>query len=388
MISLSNEQMKARDAIKDWYFNSKKPTFFLSGYAGSGKTVCIKNFVSDLNLNPDSESDVLYGSYTGKATLVLKRKGLRQATTIHRMIYIPMEDDQGRVIFKLNNDSILRATKLVILDECSMINDIIAQDLLRFGKKILVIGDPGQLPPIEGSGYFTKNEPDFFLTEIHRQAAENPIIRLATMARNGEKIPFGSFSEKVKHVKPKDVIYDELLNADQIITGTNKTRIELNRDIKSKYKMGKYPIRSGAKLICLKNDHKKGLLNGALFTTTSNECHWSPGKFFTQTLIDDEGRKYPKLDIYVGWFENYDEKVPANIKENELRIKNDLRKKNLCEFDYGYAITVHKSQGSQWDNVFIYDDDCKWGGDKEIRKRWLYTGITRAAEELILMSEK
>ena len=386
MITLSDEQMKARNAIKDWYFNSKKPVFYLAGFAGSGKTVCIKNFVSDCGLNPDSESDVLYGSFTGKATLVLKSKGMKQATTIHRMIYIPQEDEFGRVIFRLNNDSMLRSTKLVVLDECSMINDIIAYDLLRFGVKILVIGDPGQLPPIEGTGAFTKDEPDFFLTEIHRQAAENPIIKLATMARNGERIPFGNFSEHVKHVTAKEIDYEEFLNADQIITGMNETRVKLNKDIKTNYGMGQYPIRAGAKVICLKNDHKKGLLNGMLFTTTSNDCHWSPGKFFTQSLIDDDGRKYPKLDIYVGWFENYNEKKTLNIKENDLRIKSDMRKKNLAEFDYGYAITVHKSQGSQWDNVFIYDDKCRWGGDTEIRKKWLYTGITRAAEQLTILS--
>ena len=81
--------------------------------------------------------------------------------------------------------------RLIVLDEVSMVGDQMACDLMSFGKPILVVGDPGQLPPIQGEGAFTKDMPDVMLTEIHRQAAESAVIRLATMARQGEPIGFG-----------------------------------------------------------------------------------------------------------------------------------------------------------------------------------------------------
>ena len=324
MVTLSDEQVKARNAIKNWYFNEPtQKTFYLAGYAGSGKTTIAKPIVADLKLDPDAENDVLYGSYTGKAAVVLKKKGMRQSTTIHRMIYKPIEEDSGKVSFMLNYESVLKATKLVVLDECSMIDDNMAKDLLTFGKKILVIGDPGQLPPVKGEGAFTNRDPDFFLTEIHRQAAENPIIRLATMARMGQKIPYSDYGDGIQHVNFKNMDYDNFIKSDQILTGKNETRMKLNVDIRSHYGFDKYPLKNGAKLICLKNQHKLGLLNGMLFTTnnaSNAKCHWSPGKFFTQSFLDDDGNKYPNLDVYIGHFDNYDK----NTQEMKDRLEKSF----------------------------------------------------------------
>jgi exodeoxyribonuclease-5 len=75
--------------------------------------------------------------------------------------------------FMLNPGSMLREAKLLVLDEVSMVGDEMAHDLLSFGKPILVLGDPGQLPPVRGEGAFTKVQPDVMLTEVHRQGAHD-----------------------------------------------------------------------------------------------------------------------------------------------------------------------------------------------------------------------
>lgn len=93
--------------------------------------------------------------------------------------------------FTLNPDSIVGDAKLVIVDECSMVGEVLASDLLSFGTKVLVLGDPAQLPPVDGAGYFTSKPPDFILTEIHLQAAENPIIRMSMDVREGKKAQTG-----------------------------------------------------------------------------------------------------------------------------------------------------------------------------------------------------
>ena len=95
--------------------------------------------------------------------------------------------------FALNPKSDAAYAKLIVLDEVSMVGEEMARDLMSFGKPILVLGDPGQLPPIQGEGAFTKDAPDIMLTEIHRQASESAIIRLATMARQGQPIGFGQY---------------------------------------------------------------------------------------------------------------------------------------------------------------------------------------------------
>src|SRR5437660_760849 len=118
--------------------------------------------------------------------------------TIHSMIYKPIEDDDGNVTFVLAPDTPAADARLIVLDEVSMVDDEIAADVRSYGKKILVIGDPGQLPPVRGQGAFTRRKPDVFLSEIHRQAADSPIIRLATMARKGEAVPPGDYGPDVK----------------------------------------------------------------------------------------------------------------------------------------------------------------------------------------------
>lgn len=385
MINPTNEQKQAIDAIKKWYKDRySRQYFYMAGYAGTGKTSLVPVIVDALGLDPYNPNNVLYGSYTGKAALVLRKKGLHDATTIHSMIYIAIEDQETKqVYFDLNPVSQVCDTKLIILDECSMIDEKIAEDLMSFGKKILVIGDPGQLPPVNGHGVFTRQQPDFFLEEIHRQAAENPIIRIATYARLGEKIPFGNYDNKVFKIKHDDLKFEAMLEYDQILTGKNITRQTLNKSFKDNFGYTNVlPTSSGAKLVCLKNNHNVGVLNGMLFFTMADNCNINTkGKKFTQTLINDDGKLFKNIKIFTGYFNYYNTKMDKKAQETEI-----WNHRRLCHFDWGYALTVHKSQGSQWENVLCYDDGFGMM-DRELRSQWLYTAITRASENLLIASK-
>ena len=241
-ITLSRAQQQAVDQLKSWYKSpDKKPVFRIFGYAGSGKSTIVTYALTELGIGPHEcggETGFLAATFTGKAALVMTRKGT-PASTIHSLIYrvseatkaeidklkkdiaeikaklpnlgpgerMPEESrlwslelrlaDIHKPKFVLNEDSIVRDAKLIVLDEVSMVGEEMARDLLAFGKPILVLGDPGQLPPIKGDGAFTRAPPDVMLTEIHRQAGESAIIRLATMARQGQPIPHGEHDAHV-----------------------------------------------------------------------------------------------------------------------------------------------------------------------------------------------
>jgi exodeoxyribonuclease-5 len=171
--------------------------------------------------------------------------------------------------FTLNPQSDAALTKLIVLDEVSMVDEEMARDLMSFRKPILVLGDPGQLPPIKGEGAFTRDAPDVMLTEIHRQAEESAIIRLATMARQGEAIGFGQYDAHVAKMRKMDVTPEQALRGGQVICGRNATRFDLNNALRRAAGFGGAGILPSGpleKIICLKNQNELGLINGMFIT--------------------------------------------------------------------------------------------------------------------------
>ena len=182
----SAQQEKALGAVADWITEKRGPQVFrLFGYAGTGKTTLARHIAENV------EGEVQFGAYTGKAALVLRSKGCGEARTIHSMIYRPKDMDSEEPSFVLNEDSPASKASLIVIDECSMVDEDLGRDLLSFGKKVLVLGDPAQLPPVKGGGFFTEHEPDCMLTDVHRQAADNPIVRLSMQVRAGERLSIG-----------------------------------------------------------------------------------------------------------------------------------------------------------------------------------------------------
>ena len=177
----SPQQSAALILVRKWLKDKRGPqVFHLFGFAGVGKSELAKEIATFVNL------DVAFVGYTGKSCLVMRRKGCHDASTIHSSIYKLIEDVDGESnepMFELNPDSIFALRQLVICDEMSMVNEDVGRDMLSFGTKILVLGDPMQLRPIRGTGFFNVEKPEVMLTEIHRQAADNPIIRMSMEVR-------------------------------------------------------------------------------------------------------------------------------------------------------------------------------------------------------------
>ncbi|MGH7250084.1 MAG: ATP-dependent DNA helicase, partial [Minisyncoccia bacterium] len=258
-MELSKQQDDAILRVKEWYEQSEEQVFRLFGYAGSGKTTLAKHFAESI------DSQTLFAAFTGKAAHVLRTKGC-DASTIHGLIYRLLKEEGKKPIFGLNReDSDLLWADLLILDEVSMVNEEIGQDLLSYGKKILVLGDPAQLPPISGTGFFTEAEPDFLLTEIHRQAQDNPIIKLATSIRAGRMPLAGKYGEsEVQFGMGRDLV----MSASILLVGRNSTRKESNFRARAIKGFQEALPQVGDKLVCLRNNRQEGLMNGTTWQVT------------------------------------------------------------------------------------------------------------------------
>ena len=309
----SPQQDAALKAVADWLRRGDRPVFRLFGYAGTGKTTLAKHIAENV------DGEVAFGAYTGKAALVLRTKGCTEASTIHSMIYRSRESDENGPQFVLNRQSPASKADLIIIDECSMVDEELGRDLLSFGQPVLVLGDPAQLPPVKGGGFFTDGEPDVMLTEVHRQAKDNPIIHLSMQVREGGRLEPGTYGES-RIIRRREIDANVVMAADQVLVGLNKTRRLYNTRLRELNGYRDPMPAAGEKLVCLRN--------------------------------------------------GTEEEVPF-----VLRKESD-------EFTYGYALTVHKAQGSQWDDLVLFDESYAF---REHRSRWLYTALTRAAEKVTVV---
>src|SRR4051794_21885863 len=251
----SPQQEAALSRVAAWLKAGTPQLFRLFGYAGTGKTTLPRHVAEAV------EGEVAFGAFTGKAASVLRQKGCHDASTIHSMIYRTRESDEGGPLFAINRSGPASQADLIIIDECSMVDAELGRDLLSFGKPILVLGDPAQLPPVKGGGFFTDAEPDVMLTQIHRQAEDNPIIRLSRTVRDGGEIALGTYGD-TRIIRRSEVDAAAVLTADQVLVGLNRTRRLYNGRIRAlKGTSEPLPI-SGDKLVCLRNDRTKGLING------------------------------------------------------------------------------------------------------------------------------
>lgn len=423
---LSDQQSEAVNRIVHWYQHetSAQQVARVFGYAGTGKTTITSEVISALGLEPMTPGGlggVLFAAFTGKAANVMTRKGT-PAQTIHSLIYRvseatpeeiervtedlaalrrdlprmgPAERDfaltQIRQLelrltdihepkFLLNEQSMLRDADLLVLDEVSMVGEDMARDLLAFRKPILVLGDPGQLPPIKGQGFFTEATPDVMLTEVHRQARDSAILQLATMAREGRPIPPGAYDQHVWKMSRHEVGPAQMLRGGQAICGTNAIRRSLNTAMKQAAGFsGELPTGAGEKIICLKNRHDLGLINGMFLTLTDVRQDERDGFAFSAMVETEDGVSIVGRQNF--WRGEYDDHVTFDPERG--RREWQIRR-GLIESSWGYAITCHKAQGSQWENVVVFDDG--FGRTPADRNRWLYTAITRAERGLVILS--
>lgn len=388
MPTLSRDQKMSLTHLIEWYKKDRKHMQFvtLGGYAGTGKTTLIAVLRKELDAI-DKKLSVGFASYTGKAAQVLHNK-LKEAKailkndtvgTIHSLIYTPIVNDREEIVGWKTKDTI--DADLIIIDEASMIDSQIWEHLLSYGKPIIVVGDHGQLPPIKGN-FNLMQKPDIILNEIHRQATENPIINISIQARTTGIIETKKYSSTVIKFNRSDTDTSErmqdLLNTYSkdtlILCGYNSTRKKLNAHIRNSLGFETKEPVSGDRVICLRNSHKNKIYNGMLGTIVSItpvDDHWY------DTDIQMDGQQ----DTYSGFISkdqfNADTALNFTDKRKEI-LRGDL-------FDFGYALTVHKAQGSQAKRVILFEERFKQMDD-DSWKRWLYTAVTRAEEELYIFS--
>ena len=375
----SPQQDDALKKIKRWALDRSGPQVLrVFGYAGTGKTTMAKEIATAVS------GEVLFMTFTGKAALVLRRKGCEGATTIHSAIYKPQEDPYtGHTEFIRNPESPVAHAALVIVDEVSMVGEEIGRDLLMYGTKILVLGDPFQLPPIKGEGFFTGQNPDVLLTEIHRQAADNPIIRMSMDIREGRGLAPGQYGESLVTKRSgvdKDALREMVLAADQLLCGRNVTRQTFNRRVRELRGIAGSPEAwmptIGDRLVCLKNSSMKGLLNGGLWSVEKVEVIREKFALRNRFAMRVASLDDPKSIIPV------DVETPFAFFQGLEKELDWRERKKADEFCHGYALTVHKSQGSQWDNVLLFDESHVF---RETGPQHLYTAVTRAAEKITVV---
>lgn len=414
------QQERALSTVARWMRDAaSNQVMTLFGPAGTGKTTLAKHLVE----SAPSSSKWLFAAFTGKAAHVLRQKGCRDASTIHSLIYRPAGETlaqeltvlemrlavlQSRVsaadtevtdadLAQIRKLQALRKELLserrprfalwansplndvdvagIVVDEVSMVDERLGLDLESFGKKILVLGDPAQLPPVGASGFYTKRTPDIMLTEIHRQARESGILRLATLIREGGSLSDFQSSDDciIVNAVDRDDLAREAILADQVLVGRNETRRVINKRHRELIGMEGNAPSKGDRLVCLRNEHRVGLYNGGQWLVEEASC--DEDTLTAEMRIRSEDSDGTKLHVDA-WLHHM---LGASAELDSM----GKERRDLSEFDYSYALTVHKAQGSQWNSVLMFDQSASFRQDA---RKWLYTGITRAAKKLQIVS--
>jgi len=439
-----NEERESYDYASRNVAPSSIQPFVFTGFAGSGKSTCVGSMIEHIGLTPD---EVMFMAPTGKAAKVLSRK-LKEsgwpsgATTIHKAIYMPksaradaleiqIKGIENHVLFlrtngdagakhpdhsiasmdvktaeskiagliielgdAMNNEGpkfnlksaseLPPEVKLIVIDEASMVGTEIVADLESFGIPIMAIGDPGQLPPVGDSWGFDMEMPNVFLKEIHRQAADNPIIRLATMAREGRNIPIADYGDDVRVVARRndDVTFNMKRDA-MVLVGTNKKRWDVTAKIRTECGWEETgPMKDEPLLVCRNSRQYPGLVNGTLLRCTEDIGNLNNASARINLKAIDEDVGGMEYDIWAtqGLFEEH---AFRNKGSHSAPDREAFRANKECEHvDWGHAITVHKSQGSEFEDVALHDESPVFRQDAQ---RWLYTGITRASHKLTVI---
>jgi len=364
----------------------------IAGYAGTGKSTLVRFIIDALDVE---EGYVAYTSFTGKAAEVLRKKGNPNAMTLHKLLYDSIPRAAGGFYRKPKADI---GYTVVVVDEISMVPKELINLLFKHKVYVICLGDPFQLPPInKDEDNHLLDNPHIFLDEIMRQEADSEIIQLTMKIRNNEPIDF--FQGENIQILPKEQLNTGmLLWADQILTATNQRRLNINAQVRALLNRGPEP-EDGDKVICLRNywdDYSINgdpMVNGTIGTLTNVFRTWRELPKYVKSDIK-------KFDVICGDFVTDDGIYEMTEIDRMMlmtgmkccdwrlayklgRLKNKYGEIVPREFAYGYAITCHKAQGSEWDKVLVLEENFPF--DKKEHSRWLYTACTRASEKLVLV---
>lgn len=391
-MELTNAQQKGLKIALERYKNGEKYTT-ISGYAGTGKSTLVKFIISALDVE---ESKVAYAAYTGKAAEVLRKKGNPNAMTLHRLLYDSIPRPAGGFYRKPK-------TKLdytiVVVDEVSMVPKSMIDLLLAHKVYVIFLGDPFQLPQIDKKEAHTLlDKPHIFLDEVMRQAAESEIIQTTMKIRNYENIEFNKGNEVIV-IPKKELVTGHLTWADQVICGTNATRQALNNQIRGLYGFEGLP-KDGEKIVIKRNywdicsDSGDALVNGCVgtFKNPFESFRRIPPyvknnrmdlPVIISEFVSEDGSSFGNIEFDKDFLLTEKPCVDWKVSYQLGRLKNKLGDIVPKQATYGYALTGHAAQGSQWDKVLVIEE--KFPFNKEEHARWLYTCCTRPVEKLVLV---
>lgn len=396
-IELTDEQIFLTLDLEHWFHsNDSKQTYEISGPSGSGKTTVIKYVIEKLGLKYDN---VLFVAMAGKAANQMALHGL-PAKTIHSAIYDYIEeylyDEHGRFIRYSNGkpkkthkfvlkDKLPKKIKLIVVDEGSMVGERLAKDLMSFGIPMIILGDLNQLPPVMDTQFFLNN-PDFRLTKIMRQHEGNPIIYLSQRILHDEPLNYGLYRESAV-IRKSDLDLLNFKNTDITLVGTNKLKDRINdlyrQNVKHYTDLEKPHV--GEKVICTKNNWNMEV-NG-LFLTNGTSGYISDVDKFTYdkfsiniSMVPDFAPKSEFRDLDIDYINL--NRIDLNSLSEKDKVAYSYREKILNKIEYAYAISVHRSQGSEYDRVLFMDENVF---PKDTQKKLEYTAITRAKKQIIIV---
>ena len=443
--SFTIEQEKLTQQLSDFILSiSTRNIFLLKGYAGTGKTSLISALVNSLysvNKKP------LLLAPTGRAAKVLSKFSKRSASTIHRKIYWINSNKNGNTYIKLKENT--HTNTIFIVDEASMIpessdkgfgNRSLLNDLIHYvydgiGCKLILIGDTAQLPPVHLeispalsedflSQNYSKEILSFSLSEVVRQEKSSTILLNATSIRkqiteHHFELPNFIINDDVIRIESGDELQESLednynksgLTNTIILCRSNKRANIYNQQIRSRIRYLEEEISTGDLLMVVRNNYfwlgdknKSELIaNGDIIEVLSvNKINDKYGfKFANITIKLLDFIEDKELDVLV-MLDTIKLETSSLSYEDYQKLYNEISKEykgvdakkkikenrylNALQVKFSYSITCHKSQGGQWENVFVDLGYFK----KEMLDlsflRWLYTAITRASKKLYLIN--
>ncbi len=366
---------------------SKSENAILSGIAGSGKSTIIKTLIQDImGLSID---DVVYGTFTGRASKVLRDKGL-PSETLHRILYDVSKDADGKLRFTLKPASDLKHIQLLVIDELGPVPQSMIDDIRRLGIQLIGSGDPFQCDAI-GKPNVLLRTPDFFLDEPHRQALEDPLYYWANKMRTEQKLPtVGVHGESLWVPSSIDEVSDEQKQtAEIILCGFNKTRVQLNSSLR-KLEGRKDLLEVGDKVILTKNNWETvtadgfPVINGAIGVVSAVHGYRSKEVFFfNRRTFKKDSKMISGLSVSVTPIEGGADWVlfvdPQQIAKEKQDLNSELG--GFHYLDYGHAMTIYKSQGSEFRKGLVFNQT--FGDTTEDHMRQSYTALTRFKEKVI-----
>lgn len=387
-IDITSEQREALRQIFGWLSTEPKEPFVLGGYAGTGKSTLL-TILRLILKKKRPEWRVAFASFTGKATRVLEAKlkdekavfTKDRISTLHSLLYAPIMGKSGQIESWIRKDKF--PYQLLVVDEASMITEDIWRDIQLTGMPVLAVGDHGQLPPI-GSNFYLMAEANYRLETIHRQAAGSPILEVAQLAREKGVIPVQKFGDGVEKFNSQSSEAQVMMNdyfqtyqaSTLFLTGFNNSRVQINASIRAAQWRNPDQPESGDQVVCLKNDWEVGIFNGM----TGKLQNLEVAKRDDEKIISYYGEVVDEFEniIFSGLMAAEQFNNPTTLKFSRIQQREIGQL-----FDYGYALTVHKAQGSQAPRVIVVEERSKHMDDEEWR-RWLYTAVTRAEQELYI----